>query len=321
MKKNNYENYPLGQEITGITFQQHQDQVVESINAVMLGLGLDPASVTILYGLEFAIKVGGGFTVTEGAVFHNGEIFLVDAYDSGTSGSTAVLTEDFQQVGDPVRLGDDTTAAVHFDRKYKVDQGTPGVGAFDLLNLPRITIATQYVDDQIDALVGEEAEFNTFPKVATALNNLDSNKVNGTTSHPQGEVLLDRLSPFDYVLLEHNEVHVFSSATIPAQELIVETGNKRIVKLFCDFYCSRNHSSDENINISLVYRIGSGSWTSLRGKMLRVESGILFSTLRAHLELDSTPTGDVEFGLRLIHPASRSINIAPLTEIEFDTIY
>lgn len=326
MKKNSYANYPLGQEITGITFQQHQDQVEESVKAMMRGLGLDPALITILYGLSKVDKVGEfGYTVSEGAVFHNDEIFLVATFDSGNLTSTPVLEQDFTDVGGAVRIGDDSTESVHFDRKYKVTPGGSGSGLVDLSATQRLDEVLydlldpeSYVDQQVNDLIGgADTNFDTFAKVAAAIKSVNSG---GTTNQVAGSSLDYQTPPLADVNSE-SPVHI-PLADIPSYRLTASTDVPRVIKVFCDLFYSRQGADDDDFYLSLVYREGpAGNWQPIRRKYLKANGSVQFVSIRGHVVLDQTPADTIQFGVEAIHNTGLSVRLSSANEIEFDTIY
>jgi hypothetical protein len=100
-------------------------------NAVDITTGFN-----ILYGCKLTIA-GGNYTVTEGAIYYNGEVYLVDAVGStaNPSGSdvrickiaTTYLTA---ANADPVTFTDSSTASVHEIRKVVIQNGTSGTSGY-----------------------------------------------------------------------------------------------------------------------------------------------------------------------------------------------
>lgn len=176
MKRNDYSNYSRGQEISGVTFQQHQNQVIESLNTVMLSLGLDPDDKTVLWGL---VNDGSETTynISEGAIFTQGEIFLVDAFSGADSSNVPVLNPVDIEVGEPVRFADGSINAVHIDHKYQialaaVDSGE--VNFSDLKQLKDVLALMLDVDAKLDTfkadLIGGASEgFDTLADLEAAL--------------------------------------------------------------------------------------------------------------------------------------------------------
>ncbi len=154
MKRNDYSNYNRGQEISGVTFQQHQNQVIETLNSVMLSLGLDANEKTALWGLQNSGS-GSSYNISAGAIFTQGEIFLVDAFSGTSSTNVPVLNPVTLEVGDPVRFADGSIEAVHKDHKYEISMGAEGSGEVNYADLKQLK-------DVLAVMLDVDAKLNTF---------------------------------------------------------------------------------------------------------------------------------------------------------------
>ncbi|MCE7990436.1 MAG: hypothetical protein HEP71_00595 [Roseivirga sp.] len=154
MKRNDYSNYNRGQEISGVTFQQHQNQVIESLNTVMLSLGLDANEKTVLWGLK---NDGSGdtYNISAGAIFTQGEIFLVDAFSGTDSTNVPVLNPVTLEIGDQVRFADGSIEAVHMDYKYQITLAAVDSGEVNFADLKQLK-------DVLSVMLDVDAKLNTF---------------------------------------------------------------------------------------------------------------------------------------------------------------
>lgn len=330
MKRNNYEQYDKGQEISGVTFQQHQNQVIESLNSVMLSLGLDTAQMTVLWGLENSGS-GTDYDISAGAVFYNGEIFEVDAF-TGTAadaGHVAFLRAVDIPVGDDIRFADGTISAVHIDHKYEVVLGTPSAGEFGIEAAPKIkdvlktTVgAEQFTLDKIDELVDSAATYTTIGELETAVININNSLddyhdyIKSSTSKPQGSFVDNTLQ----VIGTTEKYIVFStpSARIQPADLVVPQGGKRIIRTFASFRFAKN-SDSKNFTVGINFREGTGAWQLVRERKFWSHD-TSHATMMGMVELTTSPTQYIEFSLRVVAETD-SIRISDDDEIEFDTIY
>ena len=176
MKRNDYSNYNRGQEISGVTFQQHQNQVIETLNSVMLSLGMDPTAKTVLWGLENS-GTGTNYDVSAGAIFTQGEIFLVDAFSGTSATQVPVLNPVTLEVGDPVRFADGSIEAVHLDHKYQISLDIEGAGEVNFSNLVQLKDVLSVmldVDSKLsifknDIIGGASEGFDTLEELENAL--------------------------------------------------------------------------------------------------------------------------------------------------------
>lgn len=120
--------YPL----TTLFAQHIQEAYAEIVDALVKGLIEDPSKLTILNGCV----IGGAspnFTVSAGAAYYQGEIFLVDAGTVNVpSGQTLVWRiEESYRSGDPVVFSDNIPRNAHLIRKMKLVAGASGSGVAD----------------------------------------------------------------------------------------------------------------------------------------------------------------------------------------------
>ena len=119
------------------TLQFLQDAHKETLGATITGLIGNTYNASTLYVLNGCTNTGSGsvYAIAAGAVFYNGEVYLVDAANfTASSGNTAVLsqvTSQYTTFADPVTFTDSTTHNVHNIRKMQISQGASGSGISD----------------------------------------------------------------------------------------------------------------------------------------------------------------------------------------------
>lgn len=130
----------------GGTLDFLQEAHQETTAAVVDGLLRDNTADTILYGCIYADD-GVNYTVTAGAIYSSGEVFLVDAVGSTAlpTGSDLVIyklvtTQFTDATADPVTYTDAVTYNVHDIRKIVIGTGTSGTSGYigdfaDLLSI------------------------------------------------------------------------------------------------------------------------------------------------------------------------------------------
>jgi hypothetical protein len=114
------------------TLQFLQDSYGELFKATIIALigpSYNPGTVYVLYGCVNS----GTYIISEGAVFYNGEIYLVDATSFSVTGTDtaifAVETTQYTTNADPVTFTDSTTHNVHNIRKMDIIAGASGSGS------------------------------------------------------------------------------------------------------------------------------------------------------------------------------------------------
>jgi len=118
------------------TLQFLQDANLEVVAATMkalIGVLYNPDTVYVMFGCKNT-GTDPNYIISAGAVFYQGEIFLVDAISFSTSGNTAIfqiITTQYGTFADPVTFTDSTVHNVHDIRKVQVIAGTTGTGIAD----------------------------------------------------------------------------------------------------------------------------------------------------------------------------------------------
>lgn len=147
----------LRQPFYGETFEHNNEAIAEVADALARGLvgNYSTGDVVILYGCTLTGSASGNgnpFAITAGAIFYNGEIYLVPA-KSGTISGTNVLigtvTVNYPTSRNPVQMDDLSLADMHKDRTIVIDQGTSGGGIGNYTafrNVLRVT-GTQITDN------------------------------------------------------------------------------------------------------------------------------------------------------------------------------
>jgi hypothetical protein len=120
--------------------QSAYQEALAALAQSAIGNSYDTTKVYILYGCVATGTDPGARTFTAGAVFYNGEVYLVDAATfTSTGGNVAIgtiTTTYFTGNGtdaDPVTFTDATARYVHQIRKMVISAGT-SVGALDFSN-------------------------------------------------------------------------------------------------------------------------------------------------------------------------------------------
>lgn len=116
------------------TLQFLQDANYEMFNAIVrgaIGASFDNSKVYILYG---CVNTGDGnsYNISEGAIFYQGEVYLVDAAIFNTSGASVAIftqvTSQYTNNADPMTFSDSSVHNVHDIRKMVISSGVSGAG-------------------------------------------------------------------------------------------------------------------------------------------------------------------------------------------------
>jgi len=120
----------------------HLQSAYQEVFAAMLsgnaaGLGTPSTTVYVIYGCLVTIS-GGNYTVSAGAVYYNGKVYLMDAKGSTavpSGGNTYVCniktTYYTDATADPVTFTDGNTHNVHKIEKVEIESGASGSGISD----------------------------------------------------------------------------------------------------------------------------------------------------------------------------------------------
>lgn len=119
------------------TLQFLQDSYAEIMGALVTALlspSYNPATVYVLYGCDNSGS-GAYYSISAGAVFYQGEIFIVPATSFTATGSNVgvfmISTTQFTTNADPVTFTDMAVRNVHNIRQMIVVQGASGSGVAD----------------------------------------------------------------------------------------------------------------------------------------------------------------------------------------------
>ena len=126
----------VGMPIKSGTLQFLQDSYTEVLNALVtgyMGSNYDNSKAYIIYGVNIT-SGGSGYDFTAGAVYYQGEVFLVDAQHVGVLSIGQVLisnitTTQYTTNADPVTFTDSNTYNVHNVRKITFAKGSTGTGS------------------------------------------------------------------------------------------------------------------------------------------------------------------------------------------------
>lgn len=143
----------VGLPVKSGTLQHLQLAYQEALTALansIIGRSADFANAYVLYGLVNS-GTSGAMVVSAGAIYYNGEVFLVDAF-SLTVTDTAVanvVTTFFGTNADPVTFTDGISRNVHQIRKIVFTDDATGSGLFDfadMLQTPQVLVNMQQDD-------------------------------------------------------------------------------------------------------------------------------------------------------------------------------
>lgn len=130
-----------GMPVKGGTLKFIQDAYQEALNAIasnLLGKSVDNTKLYRLFGVNNSGS-GLNFNISAGALYYNGEVFLVDATTfTAASGRTAVaeiITTQFTTQADPVLFTDGIERNVHNIRKIRFVSGLSGAGIADFADI------------------------------------------------------------------------------------------------------------------------------------------------------------------------------------------
>jgi hypothetical protein len=131
----------VGMPVKSGTIDHIQSAYKEVIDALCKNLRFrqDTTAPVRLWGLEKTLTIvtgGVAFAITQGALYYNGEVFLVDAqsgvYSTGQTIIANVVTTFFSGTNaDPVTFTDSVARNVHEIRKITFTDGVSGSGLFD----------------------------------------------------------------------------------------------------------------------------------------------------------------------------------------------
>jgi hypothetical protein len=107
--------------------EAHQETTVAVVNA-MLGYTPDPTKGYIIQGVNVTV-VGSNYTITDGYIYFNGEIFKLNASSFTLAGGQqvyATITNVPYPAADPVMFGDNVLRTVHLNRQMTFSSAVSG---------------------------------------------------------------------------------------------------------------------------------------------------------------------------------------------------
>jgi hypothetical protein len=116
------------------TFEHYNEAIEENDNAIMRALiptAWATGNIVKLFGSVVTASIPGTSSITAGAAYYNGEIYLIDANASlVTTGSQTLVwvVETTYASGDPVQYSDGNSYDQHEIRKLKLQAGASGSG-------------------------------------------------------------------------------------------------------------------------------------------------------------------------------------------------
>ena len=124
--------------------EAHQETTSANLRGQIRGMTADSSQAYILHGCEYRVS-SGNYTVTAGAIFYNGEVYLVDAVSSTTVPTLptkviAKITTTYftNAIADPVTMSDTSTENMHEIRKIVIENGTSSTTGYiaDFVGMP-----------------------------------------------------------------------------------------------------------------------------------------------------------------------------------------
>lgn len=140
MKKLDYSfiSSSAAQPIKQGTLKHVQEAFQEPIDYICRSIFGTTSGVNVLYGCVNTTEVGTTYTVSAGAVYYLGEVFLVDAVTATRAGNVLIAsiatTYYTDATADPVTFTDLVAHNVHEIRKIVLALGTSGAGIADYVN-------------------------------------------------------------------------------------------------------------------------------------------------------------------------------------------
>lgn len=146
------------------TLQFLQDAYKECIDAILRGTIGSAYSASTYYILHGCVNSGAGtnYVISAGAIYYNGEIYLVDSATFSTSGGLnpimTITTTQYTTNADPVTFTNGSSNNVHDIRKIVISGGT-GSG-----NIYGVNTSTSFIKEAV-AIVEQENEVRIKTKV------------------------------------------------------------------------------------------------------------------------------------------------------------
>lgn len=128
------------------TIDLWKEALLETANAIVKGMVYDPSVPIILFGCENS-TAPPTYTLTAGAIYFNGEVYLVPAVTftaAGTAVATVTTTNIVAADADPVKFSNQVNHNVHEDRTIVIVDAVSGSGDFDLADALRVGEWQQY---------------------------------------------------------------------------------------------------------------------------------------------------------------------------------
>lgn len=115
---------------TLVFLQAAYTQIVAALTQALLSPSYNPGTIYILYGVLNS-GTGAFYNISAGAIFYEGEIYLVPATSFTATGSNVgvfnIFITQFTTDADPVTFSDMTVRNVHNIRQIQIIQGDPSV--------------------------------------------------------------------------------------------------------------------------------------------------------------------------------------------------
>lgn len=156
MKSIDFSEINKGMETSPSMSKHIQEGMVERFEAVVKAIGNSPSGILILHGCVFTVD-GSNYSMTPGALYYQGKIYTVDAFEGVSSGGSipvfSAVTTTF--AGPKSKFGDSLYRDVTGTDKMMVVMGASGSGIVDynLVNRYSEKANLSFVTSEIAAVI------------------------------------------------------------------------------------------------------------------------------------------------------------------------
>lgn len=136
---------------TGVTLTHIIAAIQETTDAIVRGITENAGGAIVLYGCVNS-GAGSNYIISAGAIWYNGEIYLVDAFTGTTGGGQTIVLSivTTYDSGDPVKYSNNQSYYTHSIRKIQFNVGTSGSG---IINFSAVTYLSNMVSTGVTAAI------------------------------------------------------------------------------------------------------------------------------------------------------------------------
>lgn len=158
------------------TLEHMQEAYTEGISNLILGLVAGTSNPVALYGCVDT-DPGADFNISSGAIYHNGEIFLIDSFfGTPNPGDVPVLSVvTTYRAGDPVKYSDGNNFNTHAIRKYRWTFGPSGSGLADFSFV--VSLKNKVLNDLLAAAPLDSPALTGVPTAPTAAGGTNTTQI------------------------------------------------------------------------------------------------------------------------------------------------